>query len=158
MLTITPIPALHDNYIWMLLHPGSQKVLIVDPGEAGPVIDVLTRENRQLAAILITHHHWDHTGGVDDLLKYRSVPVYGPASIASITHPVKEGDTVDFKALGCEFKILEIPGHTLDHIAYVGEAAVFCGDTLFTGGCGRLFEGTAEQMFESLGKLAALPH
>ncbi len=157
MLTIKPIPALHDNYIWMILHPASQQVLIVDPGEAAPVIDVLKRDHLQLAAILITHHHWDHTGGVDGLLKYKNVPVYGPKSITSITHPVKAGDTVVFEALDCQFEVIEIPGHTLDHIAYVGEAAVFCGDTLFTGGCGRLFEGTAEQMFESLTKLAALP-
>lgn len=157
MITITPIPAFHDNYIWMILHPGSSRVLIVDPGQAAPVIDVLKRENLKLGGILITHHHWDHTGGIEDLLQYQSVPVYGPVSLPLVTDPVKEGDTLDFEEPVCQFKVIEIPGHTLDHIAYVGEGALFCGDTLFTAGCGRLFEGSPEQMFHSLERLAALP-
>jgi len=157
MLVITPIPALHDNYIWLILHPDSQHVLVVDPGEAGPVIEHLQENHYKLSGILLTHHHWDHTDGVPALLHHTSVPVYGPASIEGVTHPVCENDLVQFENPSCQFKVLEIPGHTLDHIAYVGENLIFCGDTLFTGGCGRVFEGTADQMFRSLSKLATLP-
>jgi len=129
-------------------------VLVV---EAGPVIEHLQENHYKLSGILLTHHHWDHTGGVPALLHHRPVPVYGPASIEGVTHPVCENDLVQFENPNCQFKVLEIPGHTLDHIAYVGENLIFCGDTLFTGGCGRVFEGTADQMLRSLNKLAVLP-
>lgn len=141
----------------MILHPTSQKVVVVDPGEADPVLTALSTHSAKLDGILLTHHHWDHTGGVKDLVKTFDVPVYGPESITDVTHPVKEGDSVLLKSIDCQFKVIEIPGHTLDHIAYVGEGAVFCGDTLFMAGCGRVFEGTFPQMYHSLQKLAALP-
>jgi hydroxyacylglutathione hydrolase len=162
MIEINPIPAFQDNYIWQLVDTGHKSCLVVDPGDARPVLARLKQQGLRLAAILITHHHADHTGGISTLLQQHPVPVYGPASeaINGITHPLKEGDRI--QALGCSFQILELPGHTLGHIAYFSEnftaqPILFCGDTLFAGGCGRLFEGTPLQMHESLQKLAALP-
>jgi len=151
------IPAFSDNYFW-LLH-NQQQAVVVDPGAAAPVINKLQQHNLQLCAILITHHHADHTGGLSKLLQNAAVPVYGPAnkSITNITHSLHQGDTVHISELDADFEILEIPGHTADHIAYYGDRRLFCGDTLFCGGCGRLFEGTPEQMYHSLQKLAALP-
>ena len=132
---------------------------MVDPGEARPVEDYLAREKLELVAILATHHHADHVGGIAELAARRRIPVYGPRHepIATLTDPVAEGDTVEIPRLGVKFSVLDIPGHTRAHIAYYGAGALFCGDTLFACGCGRLFEGTADQMYASLGKLAALP-
>ena len=161
MLIISPIPAFKDNYIWMLHTPTSKDVLVVDPGDAAAVEARLAADGLNLAGILITHHHYDHTGGIAELTRNRSIPVYGPdnPAISGITHPVKDGDIVDINDI--RFTIMATPGHTLDHIAYFTEfgdnPALFCGDTLFVGGCGRLFEGTAQQMYASLSRLAALP-
>ena len=132
---------------------------VVDPGEARPVLDYLGREKLQLAAILATHHHPDHVGGVAELLQQYRVPVYGPKNepIPTLTHPVSEGDTVTIPELGASFSVLDIPGHTRAHIAYYGAGSLFCGDTLFACGCGRVFEGTPQQMYASLEKLRALP-
>lgn len=158
-MNIIPLPAFRDNYIW-LLHDGRSAV-VVDPGDARPVKQFLAREGLSLVAILITHHHADHIGGLAELRASAAVPVYGPAgeNISGISHPVAEGDTVSLDAFGVELSILDIPGHTAGHIAYYAAAlgAVFCGDTLFSAGCGRLFEGTAPQLAASLAKLAALP-
>ncbi|MCG8315655.1 MAG: hydroxyacylglutathione hydrolase [Pseudomonadales bacterium] len=160
-MNISPIPAFTDNYIWQL-NDGEQ-AFVVDPGDAKPVLQFLDENKLKLAGILITHHHWDHTGGIKELLNaWPGIAVYGPnnPSIADITHPLKEGDSIN--VLKKNFDIYELPGHTLDHIAYYHESVadhdvLFCGDTLFSSGCGRLFEGTAAQMFESLSKLKALP-
>jgi hydroxyacylglutathione hydrolase len=132
---------------------------VVDPGEAQPVLDYLAREKLALVAILATHHHADHVGGIAELRRNFDVPVFGPRNepIATLTRPVGGGDTVKVAELGVEFSVLDIPGHTRAHIAYYGAGSLFCGDTLFACGCGRLFEGTAEQMYDSLGKLARLP-
>jgi hydroxyacylglutathione hydrolase len=132
---------------------------VVDPGEAQPVLDYLAREKLVLVAILATHHHADHVGGIAELRRNFDVPVFGPRNepIATLTRPVGGGDTVKVAELGVEFSVLDIPGHTRAHIAYYGAGSLFCGDTLFACGCGRLFEGTAEQMYDSLGKLARLP-
>ena len=156
-MTIIPLPAFRDNYIW-LLRAGTCAV-VVDPGEAAPVLRYLADEGLTLAAILITHHHPDHVGGVAELLAQAPVPVHGPAleAIAGIDHPVGEGDVVRLPGLGVELRVFDIPGHTAGHVGYYGESALFCGDTLFAAGCGRLFEGTPAQMFDSLQKLAALP-
>ncbi|MCH9770415.1 MAG: hydroxyacylglutathione hydrolase [Gammaproteobacteria bacterium] len=159
MHKIIPIPALNDNYIWLIVHPQQQSAAIVDPGEAGPVIATLEAQALTPVAILITHHHWDHTNGIAELLQHYDIPVYTPANdhVPLSTQGLNEVDTLYIEELAAEFKILDIPGHTHGHIAYVGLGAVFCGDTLFTGGCGRIFEGTASQMLDSLDKLNALP-
>lgn len=154
-MQIVPIPAFNDNYIW-LMHDG-RHALAVDPGDARPVQDFIAQNDLTLAAILITHHHADHVGGLPAFAGM--CPVYGPAteSIAGLTHRVREGDAVSIPELDVRFDVLDLPGHTLGHIAYVGPDLVFCGDTLFSGGCGRLFEGSPAQMKASLAKLAALP-
>jgi len=161
MIEIIGIPALKDNYIWMLYDPKTEKAIVVDPGEADPVLKVLSDKNLALTTILLTHHHSDHCGGVPRLLEHFKVPVYGSKreDTPYCTHPVEEGDIIDLRTagLGGSSKVLDIPGHTLGHIAYVTEKMLFCGDTLFTAGCGRLFEGTAEMMYHSLSKLKSLP-
>ena len=158
-LQVTAIPAFDDNYLW-LIHD-QEYAAIVDPGDANAVEAVLATHQLKLAAILLTHHHADHAGGVPALLRHWNVPVYGPASerIPGISHPLREGDVVTLTSPALQLSVLDVPGHTAGHIAYVaqGEPWLFCGDTLFAGGCGRLFEGTAEQMTRSLKKIAALP-
>jgi hydroxyacylglutathione hydrolase len=160
-MEIRPIKAFADNYLWLFRQPDSSEACIVDPGDATPVLAHLKKEGLSLSAILLTHHHPDHIGGVSELLRHFDVPVYGPesAAIPAVTHTLHEGDS--FTAADTRFKVLEIPGHTLDHIAYYAEPdaaapVLFCGDTLFAGGCGRVFEGTADMMYNSLQKLAAL--
>jgi hydroxyacylglutathione hydrolase len=161
MPTIIPIPAFRDNYIW-LIREGS-RAAVVDAGDAAPVFAYLDRERLELAAIVATHHHNDHIGGNVALLERWRVPVFGPAheTIPGITHPLVEGDRASILGIGVALDVLDIPGHTAGHIALHGTIAdapvVFCGDTLFAVGCGRLFEGTPVQMWSSLSKLAALP-
>ncbi|MEY3650978.1 MAG: Hydroxyacylglutathione hydrolase [Pseudomonadota bacterium] len=157
MLKITPIPAFQDNYIWMIQN--GNHVAIVDPGDAAPVVSVLQKENLTLDAILITHHHNDHIGGVQSLLKAYPTKIFAPANESfDFPHqPVHENDLIQLPNLRLNLSVLDIPGHTIGHIAYYGLNHLFCGDTLFGGGCGRLFEGTHEQLFNSLQKLAALP-
>lgn len=154
---VVPLRALKDNYVWLM--KSGRHAAVVDPGEAKPVLDYLGDEGLQLAAILATHHHRDHVGGVPELLERFKVPFFGPKHepIQQLTHPVSGGDRVDIPEIGASFTVLDIPGHTRAHVAYFGDGALYCGDTLFACGCGRLFEGTAEQMVESLAKLAALP-
>lgn len=159
-LQIVPIPAFKDNYIWAIIHPQLLQVIIVDPGDAEPIRNFMAKHQLRPIAILLTHHHWDHSDGIPVLRQhYPQLKVYGPSAsrIADITHPVREGDEIIFAKWPLQFKVLEIPGHTLDHIAYYNDEMLFCGDTLFAAGCGRVFEGTYEQMFASLAKLAALP-
>jgi hydroxyacylglutathione hydrolase len=161
MPAIIPIPAFSDNYIW-LVREGA-RAAVVDPGDAEPVLDYLDRERLELTAILATHHHGDHVGGNTALLARFPVPVYGPAreAIPGRTHALHEGDDITVPGVGLRLSVLDVPGHTAGHIAYVGECdgvpVAFVGDTLFAAGCGRLFEGTPVEMAASLGKLAALP-
>ena len=157
MLEIVPLPAFQDNYIWTLR--SGKSAAVVDPGEAGPVNAYLSREGLTLVAILATHHHPDHVGGIAELVEMTKVPVFGPRDepIPALTNPVGQGDRVEIPALAATFSVLDIPGHTRAHVAYYGLESLFCGDTLFACGCGRVFEGTAEQMLASLSKLAALP-
>lgn len=160
-LSVLTLPAFKDNYLW-LIHDG-RHAAIVDPGEAAPVEAALAAHNLHLTAILLTHHHADHIGGVPALLKSRDVPVFGPRGdgIAVVTHALGEGERVAVPGLDLAMDVLDVPGHTRGHIAYVARAPgpqwLFCGDTLFGAGCGRLFEGTPRQMMDSLDKLAALP-
>ncbi len=156
MINIKPLKAYTDNYIWLL--ETNEEVSVVDPGDAKPVLDYLRKTNKNLKDILITHHHFDHTAGVPELENIISGSIYGPKdSYELIKEKVVQGDTIS--SLGIKFQIIEVPGHTLDHIAFYSEEynILFCGDTLFAGGCGRVFEGTFEQMFESLNKLKQLP-
>ena len=183
-MKLIPLPAFQDNYLWFL-HDG-RHALVVDPGDARPVLDALQQSGLQLQAILVTHHHADHTGGVDTLRNATGAQVYGPAreSIPTPYIPLAQGDSIT--ALGLAFQVFDVPGHTAGHIAYFhgphgtsslppegahpawdgpapdglapdGAPLLFCGDTLFSGGCGRLFEGTPAQMLASLDALAALP-
>lgn len=156
-MQIIPLPAFRDNYIWVLRY--ESRAVVVDPGDAEPVLRYLSDEGLSLEAILVTHHHSDHVGGLSALLAKASVPVYGPAreDITGINHPVAEGAEVHLPGIGARLRVLDIPGHTAGHVGYYGEGVLFCGDTLFAAGCGRLFEGTPAQMHASLAKLAALP-
>lgn len=159
MLTVLHVPAFEDNYIWLIRAAGTDRVAVVDPGDALPVLEALARLRLTPAAILCTHHHGDHVGGVAELTANYKVPVYGPARerIPAITHRLQEGDHIALDELGLEFDVLDVPGHTAGHIAYYGHGCLFSGDTLFSAGCGRLFEGTAEQLHRSLKRLASLP-
>ena len=158
MLSIKPIKALSDNYIWLVTtNEGS---IVIDPGESKQIIDLVKSNEIDLEGILITHHHYDHTNGIEEILKYKKVEVYGPKNnLNSITKRVKQNDV--FNLIGLKFEVIETPGHTLDHIAFYcfkdEKSILFCGDTLFSGGCGRVFEGTYSQMYESLKKLSKLP-
>ena len=158
MINIEPIAAFSDNYIWLLsTNEGS---IVIDPGESKSLLKILKENKLDLRAILITHHHFDHTGGIEEILSEISIDVYGPKNnIASINKRLVGGSKINL--LGIEFEVIEIPGHTLDHIAYYsknnGQPILFCGDTLFAGGCGRVFEGTFEQMHNSLSILKKLP-
>ena len=159
-MNLLSLPAFADNYIWML-HDGA-RAAVVDPGDASPVLEALDRLGLELAAILVTHHHGDHVGGVDALRSRLRGPVWGPARerIPQPFKPLSQGDRLE--VLGLQFEVLEVPGHTAGHIAYVQREQtqaplLFCGDTLFSAGCGRLFEGTPAQMHQSLRALAAWP-
>lgn len=159
MIEILPLPAFKDNYIWLLRADGF--VAVVDPGDAVPVLDYLKKSGERLCAILLTHHHADHIGGVPEILAGHPVPVYGPQAenIDCVSHALSGADRIVLPAISAAFDVISIPGHTRGHIAYYGAAfdALFCGDTLFGAGCGRLFEGTPAQMQVSLARLAALP-
>jgi hydroxyacylglutathione hydrolase len=157
-VSVFPIKAFNDNYIWCLHN--QIHCAVVDPGDAEPVLAYCQVNQLALSAIIITHHHWDHTSGIDALLAaFPNIPVYGPQNknIKQITVRLSQGDAIELAKLDIKFSVLEVPGHTLDHIAYYGDIGLFCGDTLFSAGCGRLFEGTPQQMFTSLAKLTALP-
>ena len=157
MFDVIRIPAFKDNYIWLLRKAAT--AVVVDPGDARPVLELLEREELTLASILVTHHHHDHQGGVAELLTHYPAAVFGPAaeSITGITQPLHGGETIGLPSLGVDFRVFAVPGHTLGHLAYYGGGALFCGDTLFGAGCGRLFEGSPLQMHDSLQGLALLP-
>jgi hydroxyacylglutathione hydrolase len=160
MIEITGVDAFGDNYIWMVKNPGSSHVVAVDPGDETPVLAWMQQRGCDLSAILITHHHYDHVGGIAELRQaYPDVKVYGPANetIRGLTHPLNEGDRPQIAGLDAGFLVLEVPGHTQGHIAYFGEGALFCGDTLFSAGCGRVFDGAFDQLSDSLQRIAALP-
>lgn len=159
MLQVIPIPALKDNYIWTIVHPNTQQCVIVDPGEAAPVLETINRLNLVLKAILITHHHWDHTAGIETIHKEFPCMVIAPAleNVPCCQRKVQQDDVITIPEMGLTLKVLDIPGHTRGHVAYYGHGMAFTGDTLFTAGCGKIFEGTPQQMWDSLHKLMALP-
>jgi len=159
---VHPIAALSDNYIWLIRQ--GDRAAVVDPGEASPVLAWLHAQGVALDAILLTHHHGDHVGGVLELVERYGCPVWGPARerLPHCDHPVGEGSRVQLPHLGIDLQVLDVPGHTAGHVAYVGKVpghplALFSGDTLFAGGCGRLLEGTPTQMYDSIGKFSYLP-
>jgi len=161
-IELEPLPAFTDNYIWMLRQ--GRRAVVVDPGQAAPVSQALAKHGLTLEAILLTHHHGDHVGGVLELREQTGAIIYGPATerLPACDHRLKENDTLQLPGIDASLTVLDVPGHTAGHIAYYGHLGaetpvLFCGDTLFAGGCGRLFEGTPAQMVESLGKLCALP-
>lgn len=161
------MPAFRDNYLWLLVDATGRRAVVVDPGDAAAIERALTAASLSLDAILLTHHHADHTGGVAALVANRNCPVYGPRAdpIDGIDHALDDGDRLELPDFDIDFEVISVPGHTLGHIAYFGRrlgnedarGVLFCGDTLFAAGCGRIFEGTPAQMHHSLGRLAALP-
>lgn len=157
-LNISPIPAFQDNYIW-LLTTGGTECAVVDPGDATPVLEVLKARGLTLRYILLTHHHWDHAGGVTELLEHCDARVFGPddARIEASQQLCYQGDKIELPELGLSFEVLEVPAHTTSHIAFYGEGVLFSGDTLFSIGCGRLFEGSPNDMQIAMDKFAALP-
>lgn len=160
MIQINALPAFNDNYIWLLQDAGSRRCAVVDPGDAAPVLTWLeSHPGWTLSDILITHHHFDHVGGVETLKRATGARVAGPAAEQIAARDVDLDDNDVIEVLGLHFKVMAVPGHTLGHIAYyqAEQALLFCGDTLFAGGCGRLFEGTPQQMHQSLSRLANLP-
>ena len=155
-LTVHAVPAFKDNYIWLI---ANRAAVVVDPGDATPVLEFLLRWNISLAAILITHHHHDHIDGIAELQQHYRAPSYGPGDefIPHLTHPVTEGERISLAPDLGEWVIMRVPGHTRGHVAYYGAGLLFCGDTLFGGGCGRIFDGSADQLHASLNKIATLP-
>lgn len=163
-IQVLQLPVLQDNYAYVVIDPKTRKAALIDTPDSGVILQTLkdlTAQGIKLVAILNTHHHWDHAGGNADVLAAYDVPVYASIfdaqekRIDGVTHPVKEGD--DVRVGNLSFRVLDVPGHTLGHIAYYGHGVLFCGDTVFVSGCGRLFEGTAAQMFESFSKIKKLP-
>jgi len=156
-LEVFPLPAFEDNYIWCLRRAGI--IAVVDPGDAAPVLRHLADSGDRLCAILVTHHHHDHIDGIAELTARHPVPVFAPAAenIAGTTRPVAGGDRLALPELGIEFEVLDVAGHTRGHVAYYRSGSLFCGDTLFGCGCGRLFEGTAAQLHDALSRIGVLP-
>jgi hydroxyacylglutathione hydrolase len=159
MIHIWPIPIFNDNYVWVLERQGSDRVVVVDPGDGAPVIEALTDRGLEAAAVLLTHHHHDHVGGLADVIAEYHPAVFGAAvdDVEGVDHPVAGGDQVEIPDLELGLDVVALPGHTSTHLGYIGDGFALVGDTLFAGGCGRVLGGTFDQLHESLLRLAALP-
>jgi hydroxyacylglutathione hydrolase len=159
MVNVITIPAFNDNYIWLIKDSQSQHCILVDPGDAAPVLEIVKSQSLVVDAIIITHKHNDHIGGVDDLLSAfnEQIKLYSKAPLFLNSIQVKDNQTLSFFEGRFSLKVMEVPGHTLDHVVYYNEKMLFSGDTLFSAGCGRVFEGTHQQMFDALSQLANLP-
>jgi hydroxyacylglutathione hydrolase len=159
MLDIWPIPVFSDNYVWVLQRENDPGVTVVDPGDGVAVLAALEKRGLSPTAVLVTHHHADHIGGLDEIVERDELPVFGPATeqISEMNHPLSGGDRAPLPDLGIELEVIDVPGHTAGHVASGGPGFLLSGDTLFAGGCGRVFEGTPAQMYDSLRKLAAYP-
>lgn len=157
--TVHFVPIFADNYVWLLKAADSQSVIVVDPGDAKPVLDYIAEHKLTPVALLITHHHYDHVDGIQPFLQQYDVPVFGPEKehIPAMTHPLSAIETLEVHPDFPAFRVLEVPGHTKGHIAYLIEDCLFCGDTLFSAGCGRLLGGTATQLLSSLEAISQLP-
>jgi hydroxyacylglutathione hydrolase len=157
MLSVLTVPAFDDNYIWLIKDSQSQRCVVVDPGDATPVLDIVAAQKLTIEAIIITHHHRDHIGGVEAILATDSaIKVYGKTALFATIELVDEGQQLSFFDGELILNVWQVAGHTLDHIVYFNEQMLFCGDTLFSGGCGRVFEGTHQQMFDALSRLSSL--
>lgn len=159
MVNVLTIPAFNDNYIWLIKDSQSQHCILVDPGDAAPVLEIINSQSLILDAIIITHKHHDHIGGIETILSAleNDIKLYGKNKLFSSVIEVQEGQQLDFFEGRLSLNVMEVPGHTLDHVVYFNEEMLFCGDTLFSAGCGRVFEGTHQQMFDALCRLAQLP-
>ncbi len=161
MLKVHAVPTFTDNYVWIIQSPTSSEVCVVDPGDAAPVIAYLEQHNLSLVRVLITHSHFDHINGINELTTYKSVPVYGPDSeaIPQVTHPQSEGS--HFTLFDTPFIVWHLPGHLPEHLAYIAsnndDTQIFSGDIMFSGGCGRIFDGTHQELKSSLDRIATLP-
>jgi len=159
MLHVWPVEVLGDNYVWILESEGSSRVVVVDPGDAAPVLAALEERDLEPAVVLVTHHHNDHVGGLTEIVDRFRPAVFGAAAdaIPGVDHPVSGGDRISPPGMDLPLEVLSLPGHTANHLGFLGPGIVFVGDTLFAGGCGRVFEGTMDQMHRSLIRLADLP-
>tara|TARA_R110001583_G_scaffold26757_2_gene96282 strand:+ start:56959 stop:57729 length:771 start_codon:yes stop_codon:yes gene_type:complete len=158
MVNVITIPSFSDNYIWLIKDSQSQHCILVDPGDATPVLDIVNSQSLVVDAIIITHKHHDHIGGVEKILSSldNDIKLYGKNKLFPSVLEVKEAQTIHFFEQRFSLKVMEVPGHTLDHVVYYNDDMLFCGDTLFSAGCGRVFEGSHQQMFDSLSRLASL--
>lgn len=157
--TLKPIPSLTDNYIWLLINPSNSTAVIVDPGTSAACENYFEQENIRPVAILVTHRHWDHVNGIEQLVNKYDIPVHGPATehIPCLTRPLADNEHISIPESGLDFKVIDIAGHTAGHIGYLTDNKLFCGDTLFSAGCGRLLGGTAAQLHASLQRICQLP-
>jgi hydroxyacylglutathione hydrolase len=158
-VSVKPIPSLSDNYIWLIINDSEATVAIVDPGSSAGSISYIEQMNLRPVAILVTHHHWDHVNGIEELVDRYNIPVYGPATefVPHLTTPLKSDDNFSLPELKLSFDVMDISGHTAGHIGYLTDNKLFCGDTLFSAGCGRLFDGTAAQLHASIKRIGQLP-
>jgi len=158
-ITLKPLPSLSDNYIWVIINTSNSTAVIIDPGAATVCVNFLEQQSIRPVAILVTHRHWDHVDGIERLVQKYDIPVFGPAAeyIPCLTMPLNSSDSFSIPELKLDFQVMDLSGHTTGHIGYLTDNMLFCGDTLFSAGCGRLYDGTAEQLHATIQRIAKLP-